>query len=197
MLTAAKGVSNSGLVVGFYSVHGNGFPPHGFEYNAGSFTPIAFPGAYLTDGVFGINNSGTAVGVYEPQRGSLENGFVYSGGSFAAFNVPSAILTEPFAINDSGWIVGFYDDAKGNGQGFLYNGVSFSTLDFPGAILSQADGINNAHIHVFEEHSVAALKAGIVVEEESVTGGLGVSLGNQHTELGLLTEAIAQQIFFG
>ena len=51
---------------------------------------------------------------------------------FSALDVPGATGTVPQGINDSGNIVGCYDDAKGR-HGFLYARGNFTTIDYPGA----------------------------------------------------------------
>ena len=60
---------------------------------------------------------------------------------FVSFDVPGASFTYPFDVNDSGVIVGRYDDANGT-HGFVLNQGVFTSIDFPGAVLSFAQGIN-------------------------------------------------------
>jgi probable HAF family extracellular repeat protein len=51
--------------------------------------------------------------------------------------------TFPSGINNSGDVVGSYDDSQGNQHGFLYSGGVFSTIDPPGATTTLLGGINN------------------------------------------------------
>jgi uncharacterized membrane protein len=60
---------------------------------------------------------------------------------FVSFDVPGASLTRPLDVNDSGVIVGRYDDANG-AHGFVLNQGVFTSIDFPGAVFSSALGIN-------------------------------------------------------
>src|SRR5215467_646140 len=64
--------------------------------------------------------------------------------SFTTIDVPGAINTQAFGINDSGQIVGFFDDALG-GHGFVLDtGGNFTTIDVPGASSTRAFGINDS-----------------------------------------------------
>jgi len=63
-------------------------------------------------------------------------------GNFASFDVPGAGLTRPIDVNNSGVIVGRYDDANGT-HGFVLNQGVFTSIDFPGAVLSFAQGLND------------------------------------------------------
>ena len=73
-----------------------------------------------------------------------------SSGSFAAtiytfttIDVPGAFGTSLTGINDTGQIVGFFDNATGT-HGFLKDGATFTTIDVPGANVTNAYGINDA-----------------------------------------------------
>src|SRR6476619_813377 len=70
-------------------------------------------------------------------------GFLDVNGTFSTINVPGARLTWAYGINDSGQIVGRFDDNIG-GHGFLYAGGTFSTINVPGSVFTVATGINNA-----------------------------------------------------
>jgi len=69
--TVARGINNSGQIVGTYSDASGG---HGFLYTAGVFTPLDVPGAAATE-ADGINTSGQIVGTYFDQSGG-EHGFL-------------------------------------------------------------------------------------------------------------------------
>jgi hypothetical protein len=47
-----------------------------------------------------------------------EHGFLYTGGSFTSIDVPGPVDTPAFGINNSGDIVGSFDDARTT-HGFL------------------------------------------------------------------------------
>ena len=60
--------------------------------------------------------------------------------------MPGASFTVATGINNSGVIVGVYEDQNGNDHGFLDKGGVFTTLDVPGGagFFTDAFGINNA-----------------------------------------------------
>lgn len=63
-------------------------------------------------------------------------------GNFVSFDVPGASLTRPFDINNSGVVVGFYNNQTGT-HGFVLSQNTFTTVDFPSAVLTAALGIND------------------------------------------------------
>jgi uncharacterized membrane protein len=60
--------------------------------------------------------------------------------TFTTFDVPGASTTTPGGINNSGQIVGQFD----NGFGFLLTASVFSPIYFPGASSTLARGINDS-----------------------------------------------------
>jgi probable HAF family extracellular repeat protein len=116
--TGAFGINNSGQIVGGYN--DASVREHGFLYSNGSYTTLDAPGApvFGSIGAFGINNSGQIVGSYNAN--GTGNGFLYSNGSYTTLGVPGSIFTETLGINDSGLIVGNYEDPSGRREhGFL------------------------------------------------------------------------------
>jgi hypothetical protein len=84
----------------------------------------------------GINKSGLSVGYYGFGTGSTwAYGFVrQTNGTLTSIIVSGAHATLPSAINGSGTVVGFYQDANYVYHGFLYGaGGHFTTLNAPGA----------------------------------------------------------------
>jgi probable HAF family extracellular repeat protein len=63
-------------------------------------------------------------------------------GDFVNFDVPGASLTRPFDVNNSGVIVGRYDNKNGM-HGFVFSQGVFTAIDFPGAVQTVAIGIND------------------------------------------------------
>ncbi len=124
MSTVAYGINDAGVLVG-------GFCPtrplcpiglaltsdHGFLDDHGVFTQLDFPGATETT-AFGINNSGTIVGIYA--NDVVQHSFIYENGVYTDLNFPLANWTDATAINDLGVIVGYYQDANINVNGFMY-----------------------------------------------------------------------------
>ncbi len=82
----------------------------------------------------GINKWGSATGYYTTIAGPYR-GFLYqsSTGAVTTFSVlaTDVVGTYPTSINDTGWIVGYFDDATGM-HGFLRN-PKYTILDAPGA----------------------------------------------------------------
>jgi probable HAF family extracellular repeat protein len=112
---------------------------HAVEY---TFQTIDYPGASETR-VFGVNNAGHLVGVYEV--GSEEYGFLYDGTNYTKIEVPGAVETNASGVNLAGQIVGSYEDNDENTHGFLYDGANFTIIDYPGASETYAYGINDAN----------------------------------------------------
>lgn len=71
--------------------------------------------------------------------------FVLNNGVFTTFNVPGATpgSTVATGVNDSGQIVGYFNNSTGR-HGFLDTNGVFTAIDFPSAALTDASGINNA-----------------------------------------------------
>jgi probable HAF family extracellular repeat protein len=71
-------------------------------------------------------------------------GFTFSNGTYTTFNFPDDIATEPFAINDSGQIVGDYFSGIMFAGGFVYTDGVFDRL-FPNPLspFLRPRGINN------------------------------------------------------
>jgi probable HAF family extracellular repeat protein len=64
--------------------------------------------------------------------------------TFGTINVPGASFVIASGINNSGQIVGGYDDASGYAHGFLDTGGFFTTINVPGASTTYAYGINDS-----------------------------------------------------
>jgi uncharacterized membrane protein len=79
----------------------------------------------------GLNNSNQVVGYWS--AGVTTQGFVYSNGVVnSEFNFPGAVATNPYAINDSGEIVGSWTDSVGFVHGFYWTAkVGFTSFDVP------------------------------------------------------------------
>jgi probable HAF family extracellular repeat protein len=132
----ASGINDSGQIVGGFN---DSLGTHGFLDTGGSFTTIDVPFGGITF-ASGINDSGQIVG------GSSLGAFVDTGGSFTFINVPGANFTEEaLGINNSGQIVGVFNDTLGLGvHGFLDTGGNFTTIDVPFGGITFAFGINDS-----------------------------------------------------
>src|SRR5205807_84330 len=107
---------------------------HGFLLNGGIYTLLDVPGADVTT-ARGVNATGQIVGNYTIGF-RLDRGFLYSGGNYvdlpafcsfvssaygiyATLDVPGSHFVNALGINDSGQIVGIYQDAGDAFHGFL------------------------------------------------------------------------------
>ena len=151
------GRNNKGVTIGEYGdAAGN---RHEFILNGSTFTKIVLAKALLNSTtVFGINKWNSTVGWYTGSDDpSTAHGFKrFSNGGFIKLDYPFTKVpglgqaTYPSAINDSGVIVGSYDDAvEAPGvHGFIYRNAQWATLDAPKALNTYLVGISNAGVIV-------------------------------------------------
>jgi len=124
-----------------------------------TYTLLSYPGTFYTVAV-GINPGATTskkkiVGVYSAPN-APEGGFGFlahvSGTktvaeNFAAMKYPrEALLQYALGVNDSGEIVGTYEDSSGVFHGFELSGARLTTLNVPftGAEETDTEGLNNS-----------------------------------------------------
>lgn len=141
LLTQVNGINNNNVVVGGY-FDSSDFE-HGFVYRNGNFTVVDFPGATDTEAL-GINDQGDIVGMYQVTGPLNFHGFLRHKGVFTSIDEPKAsFATLAFGIDNSGVIVGSYDNA----HGFIYENDEYRTLDAPQrqdeSHDTQLNGINN------------------------------------------------------
>ncbi|HEY7095985.1 MAG TPA: hypothetical protein VH437_04625 [Terriglobales bacterium] len=72
----------------------------------------------------------------------------YGGATWTTIDVPGSTHTAAYKINNSGQVVGFYQDSTYASHGFLYSNGTFTTIDFPRAGSTYALGINDSGIIV-------------------------------------------------
>ena len=142
--TYATAVNDSGKVVGYYE-DANGIS-QGFVYANGTFTTISDPNATAGTFVTGINDSGQLVGYYTAVTNtpipngvaetSVNYGFVYTNGTFTTIDNPNSgtFGTWLDGINNSGQILGYYQDASGVNHGFVDTNGAFTTISDPNAL---------------------------------------------------------------
>ena len=70
------------------------------------------------------------------------HGFLLSGGIYTTIDPPGSTRTIASGINDSGQIVGNFNDAADVGHGFLLSEGSYTTIDVPGSVATSVSGIN-------------------------------------------------------
>lgn len=145
-VTNVNGINNSNVIVGSY--YDSQYFVHGFICRAGKFTAVNFPGATMTE-VLGINDDSDIVGTYQTPGTLNFHGFLRHNGVFTKINDPSAgIGTMAYGINNSGTIVGTFD----NEQGFVYQNGTYRTLNAPQLAgethQTQLNGISNLAVIV-------------------------------------------------
>jgi uncharacterized membrane protein len=124
-------------------------------YN-GVYTSIDITGGTQTQAV-SINATGQIVGNYVTGTGinTVRHGFLDDAGIITTIDVPPAVAgdtvtTAVASINDSGLIIGNYEEGSSPEQGFLdittiQNGVvsnNFTTIDVPGSSETEPSAIN-------------------------------------------------------
>jgi uncharacterized membrane protein len=62
---------------------------------------------------------------------------------FTTIDIDGAVLPYPFAINDDGWVSGFYSDTNGYFHGFLWRKGTTTVIDAPGKWLDTYLGAMN------------------------------------------------------
>ena len=138
----ANAINDSGQVAGTATTPAG--PDHAFLYSNGMMTDIPMPPSpeeQFSYG-YGINSSGVVVGTMEFQRVCM-HAFLYSGGKLIDLVALGALPgTGPntssiaYDINDSGDIVGWYND----GRAFLYSGGKLTDLGVGQAYAINASG---------------------------------------------------------
>ncbi len=112
----AFSLNNRGDIAGSYSDASGSY--HGYIYNHGKITDIAFPGGFNTQ-AYGVNDLRQVIGVFTDSA-SAPHAFLLRDGVYKQIDLPNGIQTVPFSIDNSTEIVGqFVNVAKTTGHGFL------------------------------------------------------------------------------
>jgi uncharacterized membrane protein len=147
LYTQPAGISNAGVIVGNYGDVGGEYG-YGYILDGKKLTKIIDPKGWAGGTtVQGINPDGavSVVGEYQTSRKVGQGkivGFLYKDGKYTDIPGPSGTeLVGALGINDSGAVVGYYEDTAGV-HGYLLQGNKYTTLDVPGAVATFATGIN-------------------------------------------------------
>jgi hypothetical protein len=138
--TQLLGINNHGQIVGcyytYYDVPGACY--YGFLLSGGVFTPITYPGAFITTPT-GINDAGDIVG----WSGWPGRGFLLRGGTFTTLDSPSASPTFAYGIDNEPdpTVVGAHG---GPHKGFVRKLGVWTDIEYPDATATIANGVNAA-----------------------------------------------------
>jgi PEP-CTERM motif len=154
LFTQVFGIDAAGNTVGFYVTNPTVGTTSGFARSAGgTFTTVNQPG-FVFNQLLGINLSGTTAAGYsstDPAGMVNQQAITVSGGpSFTSpvFTNINALLPANFnsqatGVNNSGEVVGFYQNAAGDFSAFMDVGGKITSFEFPGSMSTQALGVNN------------------------------------------------------
>jgi len=140
--TIALGINNKGIIVGGDGPSLGG-STLGFARIGKIFKTIAPSGGYLNVYAEAINNVGEVVGLTVGPA----TAFIYKNGKFQTFSVAGAVTTYVSGVNDSGIIVGSYDQCSLSTcglHGYTMLNDKYEFVDYPGALSTAVDGVNNA-----------------------------------------------------
>ncbi len=146
LFSGAEGINESGQVAGYRTLP-DLQQNHGFLWQAGTFTDIIAPGAYVTYPQ-AVNEIGQVVGY---MSSGLIHAFLWEGEDAIDLGVlPGGDWSHAWAINDAGQVAGNSRIPNPDGPGQVYRAtlwseggiVDLGTL--PGLSRSSANGLNDA-----------------------------------------------------
>jgi hypothetical protein len=134
--------------VGFYVTNTTVGTTSGFvKPSGGSFTTVDQPG-FVFNQLLGINPIGSEIAGYSSTDSAgmvNQQAFPLTGGVFTNINalLPSNVNSQATGVNDSGEVVGFYQDTFGNFSAFTDIGGAINSFLVPGSTSTQALGVND------------------------------------------------------
>jgi hypothetical protein len=149
--TQVLGITANGLTTDGFSITGG--VTNGFVHTGTTFTTVDRPGTAFNQ-LLGISASGTTAAGYsstDPAGMVNQHALTVLGGpSFATptFTDINALLPANFnsqatGVNNSGEVVGFYQNAAGDFSAFMDVAGTITSFQFPGSLSTQALGVNN------------------------------------------------------
>ncbi|MCP4411751.1 MAG: hypothetical protein GY808_04170 [Gammaproteobacteria bacterium] len=112
-------------------------------YNFTSFDhPDSVTGGTTGTQVFGMDDSGLIVGIYET-AGAVIHGYLCDGTNFTPIDYPGAVSTYAVSINNSNKVVGYYKDGADVARGIIYKDGIFTSFEKPGATSTTPLDIND------------------------------------------------------
>ena len=111
------------------------------------FAPSSAPGAARSKGhAAGVVN--TVLAFFLATTAATAASLVIQAYKFTSFGYPGASRTYASGINNSGEVVGGWQDSSGVAHGFVLNGDVFRSFDVPGALGTYPSRVNDAGIVV-------------------------------------------------
>lgn len=172
--TQVIGISGSGTTVGFFVIAGT---THGFAQTGGIFTVINAPGTAFTQ-LLGINATGTIAAGYssiDPAGATLQKALTVTVGTSAFTDInallPANINSQATGVNNTGEVVGFYQNGAGNFSAFTDIGGAIKSFEALGSLSTQALGVNDLGQIVGDYVDVVGVMHGFLD-----TGGLFITI---------------------
>jgi hypothetical protein len=143
-----------------------------------TYTVIKDPAAGLAETVAASDTAGTVAGSYDDGATGTLTGFVESQGSYTVVADPLAVTaayegTAVEAINDSGTIVGYYNEAHADDAGFVDVGGRFTDAGDIWGLYTTADGSAASFVDIggtFTTIAIPAAVDGVVILGISADG---------------------------
>lgn len=132
----AQGINDLGEIVGRYRIAGNpANQTSGFILRANGTMDVYNAPNMSSTSISMMNDLGAMVGETRSDLTAFGviRGFLYQGGNFSEVHVPGAALTRAYGINDSGLIVGQYQNSDEISRPFLLSGGLYTELTLPNA----------------------------------------------------------------
>ena len=150
--TQVFGITSNGLTTAGFSVSAAGIN-NGFVETGGTFTTVDQPGTAFNQ-LLGINALGTTAAGYsstDPAGMVGQTAITVTGGpvfTSPVFHYINALLpantnSQATGVNNSGEVVGFYENAMGDFSAFSDIMGTITSFQFPGSVSTQALGLNN------------------------------------------------------
>lgn len=169
--TGARGVSNSGVIVG-YSQNSSGFA-YPFRWENGSMINI---GSGATGSGEAVNTAGQVVGYVG--QGPAE-AFLYASGMLSKLGtLPGGTDSQAYGINDSGLIVGHARNSAGHFRAVIFQGSGVVTnLGTLGGSQSSASDVNSSGQIVGFSKDASEINRAFLYQNGSMTtlGSLGTT----------------------
>jgi hypothetical protein len=150
--TQVTGLNNVGNTVGFWANKAGanfGFYTSGTHFHEVNFPSVSNSSPQM-DQLLGINDKGIAVGFYLNAK-NLSRGYTYNihTHKFGRVLLPGTSASNgptltAAAINNTGYVAGYYNLSNGETVAFLKRNASFSTLIVPHSTMTQAFGVNDS-----------------------------------------------------